>query len=687
MGKIITLNDNPYSYELPSLPPERTIWYVDLPRHQQYWKTPHVKNFPWLDERGQLRNVKHMTEKDRISYINYWRDVYEQGLWIMVDGEPTYLTGMHIEHLVFNKFEGNSFIYLESQRERFYFRDLTDKDILCDGRCWAKGRRVGITMEEVTQSIHVVNDDFGNHVNLQSDTHPKCKSTLLTPIIDTFVRREPWLREIFYSSNGKMPRASLELKDATIVTDGNFPLGGTVRAFPTTQKAKDGEHAMLDVVDEGSKWTGVSLMETVKVNQKTIVNPGKRGKQDVLSTTGEDKDAEKAVKDWHQLIADSNPLVRNANGKTNSGLYLFFVAYIHSLELLENLPAIKDVFGRINKDMAEEYIWNKVNQYQKDSKEYTHELYRMPMTLKHCLLTATGQGIFSKIKISTRLDELRGMSYDNKPYVIGSLEYDGNGKVYFESNEERRNRCEKNGTEYIQGYWMVAIHPYFDAEKNIDTRNRCRKIGNVWYPPVNQEFGWGFDPIRFPKNDTTSSSLSEAAIIVGKKFDYYGTGIVNRYAALYLYRPDDPDDAIDEAIKAALYWSAAGMHERTMEQVKKRFDEKNCLPLLMKSKKDDHYGMVVDSFGKMVQNGTKMLVSKFSVPKTPEDIDQYAEMPFEPCLVDMDAIDLKETTKFDTYMAMLELEYGLDQIEFTNAVDSNAGNLLTWFQEINPTRN
>jgi len=265
-----------YQYEIPSMPPERDIWYFDVPKKDQYWKTPAAEKFKWLDPRGDIRNVKQMTERDRMEYIEYWRDKWENGLWIMVNGEPTYLTGGHVDHLVFNKFKSRNLIYMDAQRLRMYFRDLTNRAVECDGRLWAKGRRVGITTEQVSENIRVLISDYSNNVALQSDILEKTKSTLLSKIIDTYIRRPEWMREKYYSSNGKVPRASLELIDVTVRSDDDYPLGGTARAFPTTSKACDGEEFMLDTMDEVSKWVYVSPAETFEVNKKTIINPGKR---------------------------------------------------------------------------------------------------------------------------------------------------------------------------------------------------------------------------------------------------------------------------------------------------------------------------------------------------------------------------------------------------------------------------
>jgi len=605
----------------------------------------------------------------------------------MINGNPTYLTGRHVDHLVFNKFKSKNFFYDDAQRERFYFRDLTNKDELCDGRLWAKARRVGITAEEITESIYVILSGFANHIGAQSDTYPKAKSTILSKIIDTYVKRVPWMREDFYMANGKIPREKLELITTTMNDEDDYPLGGIARAFPSTAKAMDGEEFMLAIMDEFSKWEESAPRETFEINIKTIVNPGKRGKMDVLSTTGDSEKAEKSVRDWHQLIADSNPKVRDKNGKTNSGLYYYFVSYAHSFELWERYPKIKDKYGRVNMEMAEEIIWTEINKHPKDSKPYIHALYKMPTRMRHTLLTATNQGYFSKVRIASALEALRSLPWDRKPYVVGSLEYDQRGKVYFESNVEREARCKIEGTEYVPGHWMIAVQPYFSMDRGINLANRFREINGVFHPPINPEGAIGYDPIRYNKEDTSSTHLSNASIIVAKKLDYFGAGDANQYCALWLHRPDDPDDANIECMKACKFWGYPCMHERVIESVKKDFIAANMLPFLMINQKDKLHGMWIDGQGKVVKNALKAMQSRFSPPKEEGDIDQLAAIPFEPVLVDLDGFDLARTTKFDVFMSMVELEHGLEQIVFTNLTESSDMRRMEVINEIFPKRN
>lgn len=675
MGDIVVIGnkDANYKYELPPMPPERDMWFIDAPKKFQYWRTPHAKNFKWLNDKMELKNVKHMNERDRVEYITYIRRCWDEGVWFMNNGEPTYITGAHFEHLLINKFAGQHLFYLDSQRQRFYFRDLTNKERSCDGRVWVKPRRAGLTTEQITEAIRVVLSGYGHKVGMQSTTLEICNRTLMKPIIDSYVNRPIWLREIFYTSNGRKPVKELQLTSSVLGDEDNHPMGGIVKSFPTVASALDGDGWMLIIGDEKSKWETCSPREALEINLKAIVNPNRRGKIDALSTVGDSRDAAKAVKDWHKLIADSNPNFLNANGKTNSGLWLYFVSAIDSLLLLEELPGVLDRYGKINEDMATQWILNDINKHAKDSKEFIYAKYKMPLELRDALLTPTGQGYFSKLRITNRLDELRLLPNDKKPYVRGRFEYDQKGKVFFEADE--------------YGHWLVALHPYQSSEKNIDTRNRFREINGVFFPPVNPEFAFGYDPIRYKKEDTSSNHLSEASIIIGKKFDYFGAGDANRFAALYLNRPDDPNDAHKECIKAAKYYGAAGMHERVIESVKTEFVDANCLPFLMMNPKDGLHGMWIDSGGKVVKNAIDWMVARFSPPKTEEDFDQIAEMPFEDCLTDMDGFDIGDTTRFDTMMAMIELEHAFKQMVFTNQTDNSHNNRMKIMNELIPKRN
>lgn len=668
-SNIILLNDGMYRYEVPLKPPsdEKDIINYNLPKAQQFWHTPEIKR------------VKNLTEKERIYYIERERQRWEEGVYVLINGELTYITGMHYDHLTYMTFKDAKAEYFDHQRFDFYFRDLTRKDPKCRGRVWMKPRRYGMTMEEITEGTYSLNENFSNNVGIQSDTKDKVRDTILTPIINSYVKRPKWMRSDYYKPNGKLLVTQLNLNNNMAPDDdgsdkGDFLLGW-LKGFPALPRAMDGNEMIYIIMDEVWKWQESSPKETLESNMKVLMGRNRAGLVSVLSTMGDSDDFLRAVLDGVDIIARSNPSIRDDNGVTLSGLYKFFVSAIYSFDIPPEVFEV-DTFGKINKDKHLTYVQNKINKLDKNSKSYVFEKRRLPLCEADAVMSAQMVTYFRKIAISARIAELKEMPINMRPYIRGNFEYTNTGKVYFE--------------QYDEGIWLVAVHPYFSVDSGIDTRNRFRRHDGSFYPPTNVEYCIGYDPVRYDRSDVQSSHFSRAAAIVHKKFDYYNSGIVDVKCALMLYRPDDAREADREVIKACKYYSALCMHERLIEGVKKEFEKANMMPFLMPSdpeSKNIEYGIWTDSGGKIVKNGVDMLVTRYSAPKFPEEVDQIATYPFEDGLADLDGFDMANTTAFDVTMSEIMLEYGLKQINFTNRTDKTDTSRIKAIHEIFPTRN
>lgn len=675
-SRIITLSGGDYQFELPKLPDkESDIWYYNLPKKSQYWKTPVSRDYRWLNQDGSLKKVNKMSEKDKINYINYWRDKWENGLWFMNNGQPTWISGMHVDHLVFNKFSGHHLMYLNEQRLRFYFRELTNNDPLCDIRVWIKPRRAGLTIEEITEAIRAVISDTYNNVIYQSDTMKKTMNTLMKPTIDVYSKRVKWMSEEFYAPQGRKPATELKLTSSQLSEeedDEDDPLGGKIEALTSVASAGDGLDYVLSVIDEFSKHETSSPYEMLEVNLKAI-SPFKKLKIDCLSTTGDSKDSARATMDWHKLIANSNPKIRNPNGKTNSGGYKYFVNAVDSLYVYQQIKqqtgkSIIDTYGYVNKSMAEEWIWNEHNKYQKGTKEYFFSLYKLPLKEEHALLSANVSNLFRKPAIVERLSYLDSLPFNKKPYVRGNLIETQRGNVYFEADD--------------MGIWLWAIQPYFSVEKNIDTRNRFRIINGVIHPPINPEGCIGYDPIVYPKATLKSTNYSQAAVVIHKKHDYFSSGIVDEKMAFLLYRPDDPHDVNKEVMKACKFTGYLCSHERSVAHVYEDFRDNNMLPFLMMF--DGSYGLIVNT--KTTTDGVSMLQARYRLPKSPEEKDQIAIHPFEDCLRSHLDFDPANTSPYDPTMAEIMLEHGLKDLPFTNMTDQTHSSMQDRAHEVIPQR-
>lgn len=664
-ANIVPLNSGMYQYEIPLKPPsdEKELLNFNIPKKDdQYWRTPFIPN------------VKHMTVKDRIFHIERERQRWEEGVYVLINGELTYLTGMFYDHLTYMTFKDKKAEYFDHQRFDFYFRDLTIRDKKCRGRVWMKPRRYGATMQEITESTYHLLSDFSNNVGLQSDTPKKVRTTLMGPIINSFVKRPRWMRSDYYKPNGKLLVSEINLNTNLAPDDDGNDKGdyllGWCKEFPSLPRSMDGNEMIYIVMDEVWKWVLASPKETLESNIKVLMGRNRAGIVSMLSTFGDSDDYLRAILDGIDIIARSNPKIRDENGQTLSGLFEYFVNALFSFDIPPDIFEVNK-FGKVNQDKHLTYIKNKLSKLDKKSKAYVFESRRLPLTKADALMSAQMVTYFRKVILNARLQELMGMTPDQKPYVRGHLrEHPTTGKIFFEAASD--------------GIWLIAVHPYFSADKNIDTRNRFRKDGNgVFWPPINPEFCIGYDPVRYNKEDIQSSHYSRAAAIVHKKFDYFGSGVQDVKAALMLYRPDDARDADKEVIKACKYFGCECMHERLIEGVKESFVTANCLPMLMKNEKNPtEYGVWTDSGGKIVKNGLDMMVSRYSAPKDEKEVDQLATYPFEDGLIDMDNVDLANTTAFDVFMCEIMLEFGLKQMKLTNLTDNKIKTLFQYMQEI-----
>ncbi|GAC1491031.1 MAG: hypothetical protein NVS1B13_20940 [Flavisolibacter sp.] len=588
-------------------------------------------------------------------------------MWFMNNGEPAFLTGLQMEHLVFNSYNSEKLDYYDDEINIFYFIDLTEKDNSCDGRVWIKPRRAKMTTIMCSLAQRKVLLEFSNYLRIQSDTQEKAIETYMAPIIDSYTNRESWMREVYHAPSGRKPVKNLRLSTSEIVQEQeDKPLGGKINVFATTSKSTDGLEAIESIMDEFSKWTESSPYETFEIIRKVIVTHRKRGKIDALSSTGDTKDAVNATMDWHKLIAKSDPLKKDEFGRTISGLWKYFISAIHS----QNVPKeFTNKFGIVDKEKAEAWVWSEHKKYPEGTKERIFSMYKLPLKEEHALLSSATHSLFHKARISQRLTELEAMAEDEKPYVRGRLDETQSGRIIFVPD--------------ASGFWLFAVLPYMNQVKGIDTSNRYRIINGVYFPPVNPEGAIGYDPINFSKVQVRSNHYSQASATAHKKFDYFGSGIVDEKVALLLYRPDDPHDANKEIIKCCKFTGYLCMHECSVDHVYDDFKKANMLPFLLKV--NDFYGMKTSP--NSTKEGIVMLQSRYRFPQSPEEKDQILGHPFEDSLRSHDNFDPANTTAFDPTMSEIMLEHGLKQINVTNKFEDNHEDYLRRIQAIMPIRN
>lgn len=641
-----------YSFKVPIKEPsdeKQILNYNVKKKDDQIWITP-----PILD-------VKRMSVRDRIAYIERERQRWDEGVFVLINGELKYLTGLMYDHLTYCTYNSQKLMYFDDERFIFYFIKLTEDTPECEGRCWVKPRRAKMTTIMCSLAQYKLLSDFSNFVTIQSDTLDKAQKSYMTPIIDSYVRRPLWIREQYYAPNGKKPRKALELSSNIIEETGQEWMGGKINIFPTVAKATDGLEAIEGILDEFSKIEDVLPYEMFEVLRKVVQNFRKQGRIDCLSSSGDTKDAVKATMDWHKLIANSNPLRKDQYGKTVSGLWEYFISAIHSQYVPKEFT---DKFGIVDKGRAEEWITNEHNKHIKGSKEQIFSMYRLPLKKEHALLSSAATKIFPEIRMNARIADIEGMGRV-RPYVRCSL-IEKEGKIYKEPDDA--------------GIWMWALDMHVDITKGINMTNRFKMRDGVFYPYHQVEGCVGYDPINYPKGQTSSNHLSQACAMGHKKFDYSGSGFIDMKVAFLLIRPDDPRTINKELIKFCKFTGYLCIHERSIPHVFEDFRDAGMLNFLMKGE-DGIYGISQSNI-RARQDGISMMQSRYASPKEEGQRDQVMEHPFEDALRSHVNFDNTNTTAFDPTMTEIYLECGLKQLKETNQTEERDKTVSELINEI-----
>ncbi len=650
MGDIVLLYKDNYRYELPRQPKKDEILYHDLPKKDQYWRTPefpsHFK-FNRLDKREQYELVQR--ERDR----------WQNGLWFYNNGVPTYITGMHYDHLTNMTFEFGKATYYNSQRLDFYFRDYCRKDPDCFGMDWMKPRRYGMTAEELTQCTYEAMDNIEKFIGQLSLKKKTTMDTLFNPLVTSYFKRPIWSKPDVYTPNGKIPKEKFVFNDGKVdKIDFDDPNSGTSSSLnceiipvSTTVAAYDAYKLVYLTMDEVWKWKDIDPYDCYLKQKKCfVVSTTIIGKCSILSTMGDDDTYAKSIESGIKMWYDSDPKIRDNNNRTNSGLYRYFISAVYAQF------DFADKYGFIDVKRATEWIMNERAKYPVGSKDYMYECRRMPLTEEEAIATANTSAIFDYKRVTSAIEILMKTPEDRYPTFFADLNELPNGRIILEKKK------------FGDGEWEFANLPLITDVKDYSNRWYVDESGQIQL--FNNPQGCiGYDPVRFSEGDTTSNNLSNAAIIARQKFDYYGNGASNLYTALYHKRPDDTQDAHYEAYKLSKYLGFPIMFERNVQGFKKRMVDLNMLSALLKSPYDGIHGIITSVGKKNVKDGIDLLQTYWKCPKTLDELrnhDYMAKTPFLSLLKEAQVFNPAKTTIFDIMMADIMMEIGLTQIKETN---------------------
>jgi hypothetical protein len=612
-----------YPYEIPDFKgDEKNIINFDIKdKADQYWRKVEIPK-------------KFKDKKSEIDWI--WREEERlaNGVHFLNNGELTYVNGQHYEFLTYYK---NSFDveYWDEHRKYFYFLEFSHKFPNAWGDFTIKARRAGVTQIHNSDTIRTARNNFSRFCGLMSTDLEKVKSVQFKPIRNALMAYPKQFRPLIKSAGGKLPERQIEFLNEKIDDEKLF-LGGWIKPLATSPTAFDGEKLHKLKVDEVLKFMGVNPMTIITPQLKAmkLQHTGQIiGKCSMFSTMGiDDKAMKYAIDEGRKLWEGSNYEELNENGWTTSGFLRYFMSCYDIMEI--------DKYGFPNRELAEKKQEATLNQiiekFGDGSKEHIRELRENPRTINDVFNSPKLGTTFNRSgRVSARKIYVFSTPPKQRGYLTGKFMEDVNGKIYFNTSDEYKNYG-----------WKLNL-------TNIPVPNNVKFTNTGYKLPRNPEGVVGYDPVKL--EETISDKISEAAILIYKKFDHYQKcGIENEIIGQFIGRLDDIDEISQQAGYAARYFGFWISPERNVGD--KWFKRNMYNDMVVKSPYDGLKGILMQKSANknVLRDGIELIDDYLKKPKDENGIDYLEKISFEELLSNLETFEADALNTHDLIAALIQ---------------------------------
>lgn len=319
--KELALGEEGLVYKIPKLIDEKLIDGYELPKKKQKFQ----KQAFLSDE-----EFKKLSKESQLEILTRELTRRLEGYWFFNNGTPTYITGSHYFYLNYWYIAATTKDgmpeYRDAQRKWAYFIDLCEKDNLCFGGIMLSGKRFSKTefaLAHIYNTATLIENDclFG----LQSFNSTEAKNNLFKSRVMRSHRRIPdYLKPTSNDSKGKKEITS----ELTFIgeKDGSRYRGGLNNVIdhrPTLVSAYQGKRPREVYIDESGSIEEMDIIEAVSTIKQQL-QIGKRAFGKIFLPATLESMTPKGAPLFFQIWNESNPSVRDANGRTQSWLYRYF---------------------------------------------------------------------------------------------------------------------------------------------------------------------------------------------------------------------------------------------------------------------------------------------------------------------------------------------------------------------------
>ena len=557
---------------LPKRPPKKNILGYKKSNALQVWR-----RIPLQKELSRIRSMDEWEEMPR-EFRSRFRPYIEEefrrrreGFWFYNNNTATYITGRHYMMLQWTKLDIGYPFFLNFQRDIFLHMAACEIDPRCIGQLYTKCRRSGYTnicsavlVDEATQ----VKDKL---MGIQSKTGKDAQENIFMKKVVYMFRNYPFFFKPIQdgTTNPRMELAFREPSKRITKKNKTSQMGEALNTVinwkNTTNNAYDGEKLHLLYLDEAGKWERPTDIRDAWRIQRTCLIVGRKivGKALVGSTVNP---MDKGGKQYKDLWKDSDPLERNANGRTVSGLYRLFIPAQESLEGffdIHGLPVIDTpdtpIEGVDGDDViigSKRYLKNERESLKHDPSELNEVTRQFPFTEDEAFRDSIEGSLFNIGKIYQQI-EYNDELFPN-PVIKGNF-------IWKEKDKEVVFSPDVNGRFRVA--WMPP-----NEQRNVIKNDRGKKVA----PFADRGCG-GVD--SYDLDATLDGRGSKGALHLYNKFHIENPS--NMFVIEYASRPDLAKIFYEDVLMAAFFYGYPLLVENNKYGIVRYFESRGYDGYLM----------------------------------------------------------------------------------------------------------
>lgn len=542
------------------------------------------------------------------------------GLWFYVKGKPTYITGDYYMYLNWCPLDTGYPNYRDTDRRFYYVWNFCCEDPRCAGLVDIERRQMGKTAKSGAILLDRASLYRAHHGGIQSKTGPDAKSVFQKTVVSYFKKWPEFFRPVFDKSKGLTPTTSLRffqtVKKGKMAESiiGAAELESWIDFGSSEMFYYDGQKLSTYVADEFGKTMDVNVWDRWGVVRYCVEQAGVWVGKALFTTTVEEM--ENGGEAGKSIWDNSDPNHRNANDRTTSGMYRFF------------LPAYEttffDAYGMSEVERAKTYCLNERAGYAHDNRALSGVIRKAPFTIEEAFRIDGSRCLFDPIKLNMQLDT-----------------------ISFRSNlTERGNFVWENGEPMTRVKWEKSSNGRFvitTLMRRVEESNQVVKKNGKYFPNNSHAITIGCDPFKY--DAVKDERRSDCAALAFQKYNIMNPNdpYNNTFVAMYKYRASTTSMQYDDILKMAWYYGCQILFERNIDNWRDYFKIKNCEGFLMMLPGEDDYGLYSD--------GHKFVHQQLA-DYTEAYINEYIHtVYFKELIQDWLEFDIGKTTKYDLSMA------------------------------------